>query len=139
MISITINAFNKPDREGQIAAACKTIYDYADNNSYVKVQVEGQNTRTKNQNAAMHVYFRLLAEALNAAGLDQKKVLKPEVDIPWDEGSVKKMLWKPIQAALEKSDSTRDLKRPEVSEVYDVLNRHLAQKFGVSVEFPRRD
>jgi hypothetical protein len=35
--------------------------------------------RTIQQNKALHKYYRELAEALNAAGLDMKTVLKPEL------------------------------------------------------------
>lgn len=96
-------------------------------------------TRTTTQNSALHVFFRLLAEALNDAGYDMKRVIKPEVDIPWNERSVKEFLWKPIQHAVIDKDSTTRLDTKQVSQVYDVLNRHLAEKFGVSVPFPQRD
>ena len=46
-------------------------------------------TRTSQQNRAMHLFFARLVEALNDAGLDMKKVLKPEIDIPWSQTAVK--------------------------------------------------
>jgi len=45
--------------------------------------------RTVQQNKALHVLFNLLAQNLNEAGLDMRKTLKPEVDIPWSGASVK--------------------------------------------------
>jgi len=48
-------------------------------------------TRTLPQNSAMHLYFGWLAKAFNDAGLDMKKVLKPEVDIPWTAELVQKI------------------------------------------------
>ena len=56
--------------------------------------------------------------------------------IPWSSESVKTFLWKPIQDAMFNKDSTTELDRKEVSEVYEVLNRHLGEKFGVTVGFP---
>ncbi len=95
--------------------------------------------RTTTQNSAMHRYFRLLADALNDAGYDMKKVLKPEVEIPWSVSSVKEFLWRPIQEIITGKESTTKLDRKEVSEVYEPLNRHIASKFGVVVPFPDRN
>ena len=92
--------------------------------------------RTGKQNAAMHVYFKELATILNDSGLDMKKVLKPSVDIPWTEESVKEHLWKPIQEAALHKESTTELETHEVDKVYDILNRHLGEKFGVFCDFP---
>jgi len=92
--------------------------------------------RTIKQNASLHVYCELLAEALNDAGYDMKKTLKPEVDIPWRKESVKEHLWKPIQKALTGKESTTDISTVEPSEIYDVLNRHIGEKFGVHVDWP---
>lgn len=92
--------------------------------------------RTLTQNAAMHLYFELLAEALNEAGLDMKTVLKPEVDIPWTKESVKAHLWKPIQKIMMDKDSTTEMDTSEPSDIYSVLQRHISEKFGIFVEWP---
>jgi len=81
----------------------------------------------------------MLAEALNDAGHDMRHTLKEEVDIPWTSETVKEYLWKPVQARLLGKESTTELDRKEVSTVYDVLNRHLGTKFGLSVLFPSED
>jgi len=91
---------------------------------------------TPQQRKALHLFFDMLADELNNAGLDMKAVLKPEVDIPWSKLTVKDHLWKPIEAAMIDKDSTEDMTNEEVSEIYEVLNRHLASKLGVSVPFP---
>jgi hypothetical protein len=99
--------------------------------------MEEKEKRTSNQNRALHLLFRLWAEALNDAGLDMKKTLKESVEIPWDEHTIKRDLWKPIQkAVLHKDSTTKLLKDKEIDEVYDVLNRHLGEKFGIYVPFP---
>lgn len=91
---------------------------------------------TPQQRKALHLYLRELAAALNAAGLDMKQVLKPAVEIPWNEEMAKEFLWRPIQKAMLKADSTEDLDKLDVSSVYEVLDRHISEKFGVHVEFP---
>ena len=94
-----------------------------------------ENKRTLQQNKALHVYFQLLADSFNEAGLDMKTVLKPDVEIPWTTRSVKDYLWRPIQKLYRNKQSTTELNTNEIDMVYEVLNRHIA-KFGIHVEFP---
>ena len=92
--------------------------------------------RTMQQNSAIHLFCEMLAQELNDAGLDMREVIKPGVDIDWSMESVKEYLWRPIQKALLKKESTTQLTTDEVSRVYETLTRHLGSKFGVFVEFP---
>lgn len=94
--------------------------------------------RTLTQNRAIHKYLNMLSEDLNGAGYDMKAVIKDDVDIPWSEGNAKEFLWRPIQKAMGLPDSTTELKTKEVSQVYEVLSRHMAQKFGITTPFPSR-
>lgn len=91
--------------------------------------------RTSQQNRALHVYFQLVADALNDAGLDMRAVLKPEVEIPWTRTSIKEYLWKPIQRIQLGKASTTELTTKEIDQVFDTMNRHLA-KHGVHEPFP---
>jgi hypothetical protein len=84
----------------------------------------------------LHVYLRLLGEALNEAGLDQRAVLKSNFPIPWSTESTKQNLFSPIMKAMFDIDSTTKLERVQVSQVYDVLNRSLSEKYGISIPFP---
>ena len=92
--------------------------------------------RTLQQNRAMHLYFTKLSEALNEAGLDMREVLKPSIDIPWTPKNAKDYLWKPIEGALLHKHSTTQLTTKEIDKVYDILNRHTSEKFGISILFP---
>lgn len=92
--------------------------------------------RTNRQNRALHVYFQELSNSLNASGLDMRTVLKPGVEIPWNEKTIKSHLWKPIQKAMLEKESTTELDTAEISKVYEVLNRHLGEMFGLHVPFP---
>jgi len=95
--------------------------------------------RTTKQNNALHLFCTQLAETLNDAGLDQRKVLKPDIEIPWSLNSVKKKLWGSIMQALTGKEHTSDLDRDEIDKVYMALSRHMGEKFGVLVEFPSKD
>ncbi len=119
-------------------AMSEFIGSIVDQGEYATVSVKIGKKRSLTQNSAMHKYFELLADELNNAGLDMKKVLKPEVDIPWTADNVKRHLWKPIQKSMLNKASTTQLEKMDVSVVYDVLNRHLSEKLGIHVAFPNK-
>lgn len=73
----------------------------------------------------------MLADELNQAGLDQRKVLKPSVSIPWTPEAAKEQLWRPIQEAMFSKRSTTELSKGEVGRVEEVLVRHLGERFGL--------
>ena len=94
-----------------------------------------KNKRTLQQNAALHLYCKQVADTLNDAGLEIS-VMLPNVDIPWRKESVKELLWRTIQKATLDKQSTADLSKEEVSKVYEVMNRYLAQHKIPYIPFP---
>lgn len=92
--------------------------------------------RTSTQNRALHLYLEHLAQALNDAGLDLQKTLKPGVEIPWSAATAKELLWRPIQEAMTTKKSTTELTTKECTQVYETINRHLGDRFGLSVDWP---
>jgi len=92
--------------------------------------------RTDLQNRSLHTYFEELAQALNDSGQDMRKVLKPGVDIPWGKESVKTLMFKPIAEAMFNVKSTTDLTTKQISEVYEVMNRHTQEKLGIGLLWP---
>lgn len=92
--------------------------------------------RTARQNKALHLYFQHLADELNDAGLDMKKTLKPSVEIPWTATTIKDFLWRPVMKAQLGKTSTTQMTTKDIDRVYDTLNRHLSEKFGLTISFP---
>ena len=91
------------------------------------------NSRTARQNRALHVFFTLLAEQLNDAGLDQKRVIKAMregLPIPWTAESVKESLWKPLQSAMLNKGSTTELTTTEPSDVHERLSLWFIETFN---------
>ena len=95
-----------------------------------------ENRRTNQQNKACHLYFTLLAVALNDAGADMRKTIRQDVDIQWTNYGVKEFLWRPIQKALIGKTSTTRIKTKDIDKIYDILNKTIAERTGVSVPFP---
>ena len=92
--------------------------------------------RTTKQNSALHKFFELVATTLNDAGLDMRKALRADIDIPWSKTSVKEFMWKPVQEALIGKKSTKELTTKQVDEVYNVLNKYFGEKYGLHQIFP---
>lgn len=96
--------------------------------------------RTDAQNRALHVYFRRLAEEMNDAGFELKRFFETkEMDVPWSAERVKDLIWRQIQEAMLDKKSTRKLTTEEVSRVYEVVTRKIAEMTGLYVAFPERD
>lgn len=126
----------KPDNQ-------RAWLDYIEKNDKKKVVIDielEKGVRTPLQNRALHKGFDLIAKTLNEAGLDMKKVLKPEIDIPWTDKSVKEFLFRPIQKIMTGKKSTTELnKTSEIDEVWEVLMRHLMEKHHIDyIPFPKK-
>lgn len=94
--------------------------------------------RTSQQRKALELYCKLLAESLNASGYDMRQVLKPEIDIPWTQESVKNHIWRPIMKTMYNIDHTPDMTTDMVDKIHDVINRHLS-KYIEHVPFPSHE
>lgn len=95
-----------------------------------------QDKRTIQQNKALHLYFTLLSDELNSAGLDMRKTLKPEIAIPWTPETIKEYIWRPVQIAQLNKISTTELNSDEITKIWETLNRHFGERFGLYVPFP---
>jgi len=96
--------------------------------------------RTEQQNKALHLYFDHLATALNDAGYNVQLVLKEKVDIDWNGPLVKEVLWRSAQKVILGKASTTELsKQEDIDRVYEHINRHISEKFGVHVPFPSHE
>jgi len=92
--------------------------------------------RTNQQNKALHLYFKMLADTLNDAGLDMRKTLKPNVSIDWTPETVKEYLWRPVQKVQLRKTSTTELTTDEITKVWETINRFLGENHGVTQSFP---
>lgn len=106
---------------------------------FLTVKISSGKQRTLTQNAALHKFCELLGSALNDAGLYQMKVLKQCAELPWSQHTVKENIWKPVQKAVLRKDSTTEAERKEYGMIYDIVNRHMINKFGVHVPWPEKD
>ena len=75
-----------------------------------------------------------MAEHLNDAGYHNKHPFNDEVEVPFTEGLVKEMLYKPIIKAMYQN-VYHQANRQELSEAAEVLVRWLCEKKGYTSRF----
>ena len=103
---------------------------------YAKVgRVKG--VRSLDQNAALHLWCRLVADELNESGQTLQKVLTKTIELNWTQELVKELLWRSVQIILIGKKSTTVLnKTDDINTVYEHLNRFLGEKCMIHVPFP---
>ncbi len=86
--------------------------------------------RTLDQNASLHLYLTQLANALNEGGFSFKFQLGDKlVDLDWSMELCKENIWRPIQIALVKKKSTKNLdKVHDIDVIYEHLNKFFSNK-----------
>ena len=94
-------------------------------------------TRTNQQNKALHKWLTLLAIELNDAGVEYDQIIN--FDIPLTMQLLKELLVRPVINKMYNKFSTTSLSTKEFSELVEVLQRAITNKFGICVEFPNID
>lgn len=127
--------------EIRLAEAHRKIDEEWRKNRYLELKFSRKaKQRTLTQNGAMHLFFQWLADTLNEAGLDMRKTLREDVEVPWTPENVKEHLWRPIQRAMTEKQSTTEITTAEPTDIHAVLSRHLGERLGVICPpWPKRD
>ena len=117
--------------------AIKEITDAYQNDRYLKVKVSTGKQRTLTQNGALHLYCRMVSDAMNDAGIEQQVFFKPGFQVQWNERTVKDNIWRPVQLAVTDQESTTKPKREQYSFIYEHINRKLSEH-GIHVPWPSK-
>lgn len=130
--------------EAQAAEFYKRLLDtLRSENKPLKVELGTvSGSRSLQQNAALHLWCSWIAEALNDAGYDYQKFLEAadyKLDTPWTTALVKDQLWRPVQEAMTKKESTTELNKIEPSDIQQVLMARLTEITGIQdVPWPKK-
>ena len=103
------------------------------------VKDKTESARTVKQNSSLHKYFSLVSNTLNDGGFSVQKVvaLFKKADIRWTMISVKDVIWRNIQVAIIKKESTTTLNTDEITKVYNNVDFYLTDKVGIDhIPFP---
>lgn len=132
--SYTINS------EHTLKSCLKYISEQWHKKKWMQITFNYDKTRSLQQNSALHVYCRLLADAMNAAGYNYTITINgKETECDWDGEMVKRFMWKPIQKAITDKESSTEPSTKEYPQVYETLNRYTASKLGISIDWPIRE
>jgi len=116
------------------------IVDEIANNIDYDIEIIINKKRTLKQNKSLHLYYQLVAEALNEKGLTLSTLLENNQFDLIITPEIIKGIWKSIQKSMYKTISTKDLeKSQQIEKIYDVMNDFLSEKFEIYVEFPNKD
>lgn len=94
--------------------------------------------RSDRQNAAIHLWFRHIADQLNEAGHYCRHPFNDDFEIPFTEITVKELLFKPVITAMWDKAKTSDLEVKELSESSEALVRWLSSNKGIYCPLPQK-
>jgi len=88
------------------------------------------------QRGAIHLHCEQLSKALKSEGATVQDVLSKSYERNWTLLNIKNLLWKDIAKRAYGLDSTEDLTPPQITEIYDTINKFTSTHWGVHVPFP---
>lgn len=92
-----------------------------------------EQTRTDQQNKALHVWFQAVADECNKHGVDAKLVMSKVMRMDMTPAFIKEM-WKTLQRALYGKTSTTQLrKNGEIDKIRDHFIRFFANEFELEL------
>ena len=98
------------------------------------------NSRTSQQNRALHLFCSFVSNELNELGLEfhHPSLITEGFTTRYTMDIVKNNVWRPIQIALFDKVSTKDLDTKQMNEIIDVITKFFGDR-GVNIEFPSID
>lgn len=94
--------------------------------------------RTDAQNKSLHLYLSMVAQELCNQGQTMQDVVKKisKVEIVPTTYNLKEIVWREIQKAHLGKESTTELTKLEVNEVYEIMSMWLSKHFGIDIPWP---
>jgi hypothetical protein len=90
-------------------------------------------TRTNQQNRALHLYWSLLAKALNDEGCTYTS--KHGIELMFTAFKIESD-WREIMLEMYGITTTTELTSEMINKIYDCMNLDYSQNYGVHQEFP---
>lgn len=110
-----------------------------DKHKYLRITAKTGKQRTLTQNKCLHLFCENVAQEMDAAGFDFRRSLRADIDVPWNAALIKEYIWVAVQKAMTGKESTTEPTTKEYGEIYEVVSRHLSEKFGVHVPWPNKE
>lgn len=110
----------------------KNVLERAKNHEVLSVRIKSGKTRTSRQQAALEVWCKTVADYFNEAGVTREvksSIYKDgALETSWAQHSVKDEIWRVMQRAIVKKESSAELTTQEIGRVYDQIVLSLGQK-----------
>ena len=123
----------------------KGLYDHIEylrkqfeEHKYLRVDVKTGKQRTNLQNSSMHLYWQWVSDTLQERGLTFKVFFKDGFEVPWSKEIVGDHIWRPVQMAVCKQQSTTKPLTTDYPIIYDSINLKLSEH-GIHVPWPSKD
>ena len=102
-----------------------------------RCKIEETNTRTSQQNRALHLFFTMIATELNEGGatFSYEGITGVNFETTYTTNIVKEFIWKPIQIQMFSIKSTTKLNTKQMNDIIDVIINAFGSN-GVVLEFP---
>lgn len=102
-----------------------------------KCNKEIKETRSSQQNRALHKYFTLIADELNELGQEfcYTGISGKELSLQYTPTIIKEMFWKPIQMTMFETNTTTKLTTEQMNLIIEVFSKFFAER-GVELNFP---
>ncbi len=93
--------------------------------------------RSSQQNKSLHVLFQNISFELNRIGMEftYNGIKGIEIQTTYTPEIVKEFLWRPLQNALLKKESTTKLTTQDINMIFEILGKWFSEK-GVIIDFP---
>jgi hypothetical protein len=118
---------------GKIYASCSGTFSVLRDEKHLQEYKKVNPVRTNQQNRALHLYYKLIANQLNDTGYQHHTGIG--IDVRFTETIIKEEYWRPIQFEMFKIKSTKDINTNQINDIIDAFSLYFGER-GVYVEFP---
>jgi hypothetical protein len=129
----------KTSDTNQVKKAIQNINKWSETDCKFELK-KVSNSRTSQQNRALHLYFSFVANELNELGLMFKYtgLRQNGLESRYTSNIVKNFIWRPIQISMFNIESTKDLTTEQMNEIIDTITLFFGER-SVNIHFPSID
>jgi hypothetical protein len=122
--------FNIPDQSTQAIEFINSL------SGLIEVEKVKQ-SRSNQQNRALHLFFTILSEQMNENGLEfnYNGIRGNTLSTPYTPHLIKEFVWRPIQKTMFNIESTTKINTVQINQILDVLAVHYSE-VGIPINFP---
>ena len=126
--------------ERKKSEALLAIWELPENGRFEVTITETAKSRTDSQNNSLHLYLRKMADKFVESGIDQAMAVskfKAGFSIPVTEYFLKEV-FQQVAKDMTGISRTSALSTVQMQQVYEAYNSAMANKFGISGEWPSK-